>query len=180
METFTPEKDIIEDKDYLKRRSESLSSLDLEKIDMPIRPLIESINSLDHCFTLQSCWGHFIYKKGQADDNLDYLEEGHDPNSRVLYRIAYIALCLKDCSKGRDFLEKMKVIGDINMDFIQFGCADWFWKRYPNSFVLQVEPYRYRYKDSIELSYSEALDVQKVRKEFFFRLRAVMAESLMS
>jgi hypothetical protein len=173
LETFTIEKDMVVDDDYERRRALCLRSMATAKIDTPIRSLIKNLNRVKYCFTLQSCWGHFLYRKGQNKDNLDVLAKDHILNIKVLYRIAYIALCIKDSRQGRGLLVKLRKIVDIDKDYIQFGCAEWFWKVHPNSFALQVEPYRYCYKDSVRLSYSEALHVQKIKKEFFLRLETI-------
>jgi len=56
----------------------------------------------------------------------------------------------------------------------QFFCADWFWKRQPNSYAVQVEPDRFKYKDKAILSYKEALHIERVRNVFFSRLNQLL------
>ena len=57
---------------------------------------------------------------------------------------------------------------------IQFGSAEWFWKRQVNSYALQVEPDRFKRQDTAILDYEEALNIEKIRNEFFFQLQALI------
>ena len=61
----------------------------------------------------------------------------------------------------------------IEPEYIQFGCAEWFWERQVNSFALQVEPKRFMDKDRLNIEYKEALFVEKVRTKFFKRLSEI-------
>ena len=54
----------------------------------------------------------------------------------------------------------------IEPEYIQFGCAEWFWEQQVNSFVLQVEPKRFMDKDRLNIDYKEALYVEKIRNQF--------------
>ena len=55
----------------------------------------------------------------------------------------------------------------LDSKYVQFGCAEWFWKRYLNSFVLQVEPERYSTKDKVLIEYNEAIYIENIRNKFF-------------
>lgn len=62
----------------------------------------------------------------------------------------------------------------IDPENIQFCCAEWFWKRQVNSYALQVEPDRFKYKDRVILDYREALHIEKIRNEFFVQLQELL------
>jgi hypothetical protein len=96
----------------------------------------------------------------------------------VKYRIAYIALCLEDSDAGRQLFHELSRVPLINPDFIQFACAEWFWKDYLNSYALQVEPERYKTKDRCTVSYHEALLIEKVRNEFFAEIKRIITKRL--
>ena len=58
----------------------------------------------------------------------------------------------------------------IDSDYVQFGSADWFWSNQVNSYVLQVEPDRYKHQDTVLLPYKEALFIEKIRNAFFDKM----------
>ena len=60
---------------------------------------------------------------------------------------------------------------------VQFGCADWFWDQWPNSYTLQVEPAAHRFKDQAVLAAGEAMQTQRARDRFFEGLRRLLAEA---
>jgi hypothetical protein len=95
-----------------------------------------------------------------------------DTISKVEYRIAYICFCVENSAEGRGFLKILKGITDIDPDNIQFCSAEWVWERQVNTYALQVEPDRFKRQDTAELDYQEALHVEKIRNEFFSRLRS--------
>jgi len=72
---------------------------------------------------------------------------------------------------GRGLLEALNEITAIDPKNIQFCCAEWFWKRQVNSYALQVQPDRFKQKDSARLDYGEALQIEKIRNEFFIQLK---------
>jgi hypothetical protein len=71
-------------------------------------------------------------------------------------------------------LDALKGIADIDPENIQFCCAEWFWERQLNSYVLQVEPDRFKFEDKVILDYQEALKIEKVRNEFFVQLQELL------
>ena len=174
METFTDFKDLAENPHYQLQRVESLRNLDDEMIDRPIIDLINGFNKLPYCFTLQCCYGHFVYG-GKDSHNLDPMPET-DAIKTVEYRIAYVALCIENSASGRDLLASLKEIPAINPQNIQFGCAEWFWERGVNSYALQVEPDRFKHQDTAILDYPEALHIEKVRNQFFIHLNNLLDE----
>ncbi len=179
METFTEPKELVGNPDYLSQRQQSLDGLTDDMFDAPIIDLIYDLNRIPYCFTLQCCYGHFLYS-GQEDlHNLDPLPK-IKTISRVEYRIAYIAFCIENSLMGWNFLKAIRGVPVINPDNIQFCSADWFWKMQVNSYVLQVEPSRFKDKDKAMLSYNEALKIEKVRNEFFIKLQESLHNSFLS
>ena len=170
METFTESKKLVKNLRYQEQRQESLASLTDSIIDIPLIELIKDINNLPYCFTLQCCYGHFIYNSQNDTHNFDPLPNT-DKIDRVEYRIAYISFCIEDSASGRSLIAALNRITDIDPDNIQFCSADWFWERQVNSYSLQVEPYRFKDKDKVILDYREALHIEKIRNEFFVQLK---------
>jgi hypothetical protein len=169
VETFTELKELAENPHYQDQRQRSLAGLSDEMIDAPIIDLINDFNKLPYCFTLQSCCGHFLYN-GQNDSyNLEPLPIT-DTIAKVEYRIAYIAFCIENSVSGRELFDSLKEITAIDPDNVQFCCAEWFWKRQVNSYALQVEPDRFKRKDTAIVGFKEALHIEKIRNEFFIRL----------
>lgn len=173
METYTELKGFMNNPDYAEQRQKSLSGLADVVIDEPIIEIINNFNQLPYCFTLQSCYGHFLYNGQNDPHNLDSLPVSKNI-TRVDYRIAYVALCIKNSDPGRNFFKELKRIPEIDPHNIQFCCAEWFWKSYINSFALQVEPDRFKHKDTAVLDYQEALYIEKVRNEFFAQLKQLL------
>jgi hypothetical protein len=100
LETFTELKELVENPHYQVQRQKSLCDLTDDMIDVPIIDLINGFNKQSYCFTLQSCYGHFVYN-GQKDyHNLKPLPV-KDTITKVEYRIAYIALCIENKSSGK-------------------------------------------------------------------------------
>ncbi|MBC8484665.1 MAG: hypothetical protein H8D45_01325 [Bacteroidetes bacterium] len=172
METFTEFKPLVDNPYFLQQREKSFNQLDINTIDAPIKEIIKAFSNLPYCFTLQSCYGHFLYDNQKNPNNIEPLPES-DNISKVEYRIAYIALCIQNNEQGRILLQELKKIPAIDQDYVQFACADWFWQRQVNSYALQVEPQRYKTKDKITINFQEALHIEKVRNEFVRRLEKI-------
>ncbi|MBN1626477.1 MAG: hypothetical protein JW944_08115 [Deltaproteobacteria bacterium] len=170
METYTDLKDLTENPDYGARRRDALEGLKGVEIDSPIIEHVNGLNSLPWCFTLQSCYGHFLYKGQDNPYNIEPLPIT-DSIDRVDYKIAYIALCIENSDAGRRLFEDLKTLTRIDPENVQFCCAEWFWERQVNSYALQVEPDRFKHEDRVELDYREALKIEKIRNEFFIRLK---------
>jgi hypothetical protein len=173
VETFTGLKDFVDNPHYLEQRQKSLRSLDMSTIDAPIIEIIEGFTKLSCCFTLQSCFGHFVYKNQKDEKNTEPLPVSENI-ANVEYRIAYIALCIENSDAGRQLFNELSRVPVVDTDFIQYGCAEWFWKDYVNSYALQVEPERYKTKDRCSVSYQEALHIEKTRNEFFAEIKRII------
>ena len=175
METFSEARDLIHHPNFEHDRLHVLSEIRLENIDVPIRDIVLAFKKLPQCFTLQCCYGHFVWE-GQPDlHNLAVLPVHHeDP---VRYRIAYLALCIEKSARGTYLRDRLATICEIDDEYVQFGSPAWFWQQYPNSFALQVEPKRFALQDEALLGHAEALHVQSVRDLFFHRVREVSTET---
>jgi len=173
METFTVIKDFAQNPHYREQRRKALGKLDINTIDAPIVPLIDALSKLPYCFTLQSCYGHFLYD-GQEDPYNTRALPVSAAISRVEYKIAYVAFCLQDSDLGRALFQDLSGVASIDLEYVQFGCAEWFWERQVNSYVVQVEPERFKTKDRVVVDYQEALHIEKVRNEFFGELGRVI------
>lgn len=175
METFSKVRDFTDHPDYTRDRLNVLSEIKLENLDVPIRDIVIAFGKLAQCFTLQSCYGHFVWGEQPEALNLAVLPlQNQDP---VRYRIAYLALCIEQSARGRYLRDRLAKICEIDDEYVQFGSPTWFWKQYPNSYALQVEPRRFALLDEALLEHSEALHVQSVRELFFQRVREVLAET---
>ena len=175
METFTDPKDPVENPRYGVQRQNTLAGLSDDLIDGPVLELIRTANRLPFCFTIQSCWGHFVYS-GQSDPrNLAPLPVT-DGIGEVEYRIAYICLCVECSVSGIRLLEALKALTAIDPHNIQFGCAEWFWSRQINSYALQVQPERFKHKDTAIIGYREALHLEKIRNRFFEALGQIFRD----
>lgn len=174
METFEQPREFVENPRFRRDRENILASLDLQDIDSPIRKLVADLSALPCCFTIQSCYGHFVCSTQPSLDNLEPVPAGD--TGTVRYRIAYIALCLENSTSGRAFREALEQITLIDPENIQFGSPGWFWERYPNSYALQLEPRRFIDKDAVTVEYFEARQIQKIRDRFFAALTELVQE----
>ncbi len=173
MQTFRKPKAFTDDPDYNKRRSAALSELDMSVIDPPIREIISVYNALPYSFTLQSCFGHFLFE-GQGDEHSTDPIPKNTGIGRVDYRIAYLAFCVENSEQGRSFRKEIEDLTRIDSMNIQLGSAGWIWKDIPNLYAIQVEPDRHKSKDRVFLDLEEAFLIEKVRNEFFIRLEEII------
>ena len=169
MDTFTELKELVKNPHYQAQKQKILYDLIDDMIDRPIIDLIKGFNKLSYCFTLQSCYGHFVYEGQKDPNNLEPIQPS-DTIANVEYRIAYIAFCIENSTSGSVLLEALKRITTIDPVHIQFCCAEWFWNRQVNSYALQVEPDRFKHKDTAVVDFKEALYIEKIQNEFFIRL----------
>ena len=180
MQTFCSERPLQHDPGFEAAKARALESMDMAEIDEPIKDVIASLNKHPSCYTLQSCFGHFVSTEHPDDHNLSVVEESGSSDS-PLYRISYLALCIRDNSDGRRFLSLLKRIPwEIDRDRIQFGCAEWFWNRCINSYVLQVQPKDRADVDSLTISVREVRLIQSARNHFWDTLRTTLDTELPS
>ena len=178
METLTEARPLVPNPNYGLDRQEALEGLRAElakgSIDEPTIDVLEQFARLPCCYTLQSCYGHFMIEPCVEDRNAKRVVDIGGTGTTLHYRIAYIAFCIQDSAQGRALLEELKAVAGIDSDYIQFGSADWFWKMCANSYVLQVSPRRSAYEDSCEVDKEDALRIERARDEFFEKLRQVL------
>jgi hypothetical protein len=173
METFIEPKELVENPHYAQQRRKALHGLHDAMLDAPIVDLVHRLNELPHCFTLQSCYGHFLYE-GQDDPHHLGALPVTCAIARVEYRIAYLAFCVENSASGKELLAALQGITSIDPGNVQFGCATWFWERQINSYVLQVEPDRFKHQDRAVLDYSEALQIVQARDAFLAQLQELL------
>jgi hypothetical protein len=176
LETFTEPRQFVENPRFSKDRHDTLATLDLRTIDEPIVDIIDGFSAVSHCFTLQSCYGHFLYSAEQDIHSLDPVPP--KDTGYIRYRLAYIVFCIENSPSGVAFRNSLAKVPELDPDYIQFGSAEWFWKRHVNSFALQLEPARFKRKDEAILDYKEALHVQQQRGLFFSKLRDLLETDL--
>ena len=175
MQTFIEAKPLVPFPAYAEERARAVGAIVWDDLDAPVVDVVRAFNELPHAFTLQCCHGHFLTARGQDEHDLAPLPEGH--HGAVRYRIAYMALCVDDDAAGRKFLERAAGLPALlDPAYVQFGCADWFWQQWVDSYVLQVEPVAHRFEDQASLSAGEALRTQSVRDAFFEELRDLLTE----
>lgn len=178
METFTGPREFVANPRYSRDRKNTLAALDLGSIDEPIVDIVAGFSAIPHCFTLQSCCGHFVCAPEQDDRTLDLIPQNYA--GLVRYRIAYFLFCLENNHRGRFLRESLARVSAVDPGYVQFGTADWYWKRRSvvNSYALQVEPVAHQLKDEAILEPDEALHTQRVRDLLFAELRALLAAEL--
>jgi hypothetical protein len=173
VETFAHPREFVEHSCYAEDRKAVMSALDPATIDAPILDVVRGFAKLPHCFTLQSCFGHFMWD-GQNDAHSLQTLPARDVGL-VRYSIAYLALCIEHSPAGVRLRESLERVPSVDRQYVQFGSPGWFWEQYPNSYALQVEPGRFQLQDRAAMPHEEALHVQAVRDKFFARLREVVA-----
>lgn len=140
-------------------------------IDEPMIDIVERFAHMEYCYTLQSCYGHFMAEHCVDDRNTRRVAEIEPKGDTLHYRIAYIALCVRNSAEGRGLLADMKAVAKVDPEYIQFGCAEWFWRNCVNSYILQVSPLRNAHQDHFDVSIEEALRIEQARDRFYERLR---------
>ena len=173
MKTFIEPKQLEENPYYKKQKQKTLRGLKNSMIDKPIIELVNGFNKLSYCFTMQSCFGHFIYNDQRDPYNIEPLPITNAIKS-VEYKIAYIAFCIENSDLGKSLFKVLNEITSLDSENIQFCSAEWFWESQVNSYALQVEPERFKQKDTAILDYREALLIEKLRNEFFKRLQELL------
>jgi hypothetical protein len=173
METFTTARDFVAHPHFAEDRRAALAALDPATLDAPLAELIAGFAALPHAFTLQCCYGHFLWTPGQDPHNLDPLPA--DEPGPFRFRLAYLALCLEASPRGRALREALAAIAATEPERIQFGSADWFWTRWPNSYALQIEPRSQQDRDEATVDRAEALRLEATRSRVFKTLAGLLA-----
>lgn len=174
METFTGARPPSDNPEFDRQKKRAGLSLDFVTIDPPLIEIVTTLNRFPYCFTLQSCYGHFVLGDRTDPRTIEPLPAFGDVGP-VEYRIAYVALCVKKSPHGEALLSELESLTEADPHYIQFGCAEWFWERQVNSYVVQVEPDRFKHLDSITISHHEALRIQSARDSLFEGLRMILS-----
>jgi hypothetical protein len=183
VETYTEERPLVEDHGFRPRKDRSRAEirelLRSGAIDPLMTAIVEEISSIPCCYTIQSCGGHFIRLDVPGEHDSTSVPDSDDSGKVLRYRIAYIAFCVERSEGGRRLLDIFRAVAETDPEYIQFGCASWFWERCVNSYIVQVGPRRNASEDSFEIGLVEARRVEMARELFFEGLRRVAAESRM-
>jgi hypothetical protein len=105
---------------FRRQRHQSLSNLDTGTIDPPILDVVSDWGRLPYCFTLQSCFGHFLVGRQDEPRNMRPLPVSGSV-SKGEYRIAYLALCLEDSEAGRTLFDDLRRVTAIDPEYVQSG-----------------------------------------------------------
>jgi len=177
METLTELRSFVSNPHFRQRRQQSLSQLDTSTIDLTILDVVSDLGRLPYCFTLQSCFGHFLTGAQDEPRSTRPLPVSCGV-SEVEYRIAYLAPCIEDSEPGSAFFDDLRRVTAIDPEYVQFGYADWFWERQVNSYVLQVESARYKTQAGALVTCGEALHTERIRDRFYTELRLLVQARL--
>ena len=179
MQTYTEPQPLEDDPGFHEKRERTVSTLDLKIIDEPIRDIVEGFLKVPYCYTIQCCFGHSVLE-GDDEHNLIPLSTRKDlpEDAQVLWRIPYIAFCVQNCREGERLIKDLEGLTAIDPDNIQFCSAEWFLKRWTNTYALQVEPDRFKRQDTATVGIDEALSLEQVRDRFFPGLREVLKKHL--
>lgn len=177
METFVEARPFAPDPEFGRDRESSIRAIRelivRGEIDLPLVSMLQDFALVTHCYTIQSCFGHFVHEFEPDTRNIASLEAYSGKVAEVEYRIAYMALCIRESDPGLRLCHDLRALTRIDPSCIQFGCAEWFWERQVNTYVIQVEPERFRNKDRIMVDLDEALHLETVRDRFMEELHRV-------
>lgn len=162
---------MVADPRFGAKRAQTLRGLDLEAVDPPMIDIVVALSRATHCFTLQCCHGHFL----RGPDELTELAALAElpPETTITYRLAYLAVCVEPGPRGEGLLADLRGVAASEPALAQFGCADWFWRRWVNSYVLQVEPERFKLRDAADMGVDEALRVWAARDRALALVREI-------
>ena len=106
MNTFTPARDLVYNPRFTKQRRDALDLLRNVSIDKLIIDVISGFAELPYCFTLQSCYGHFLFGDRSDPHGIEPLP-ALDREIDIEYRLAYIAVCVQANEPGRLLLRDL-------------------------------------------------------------------------
>jgi hypothetical protein len=177
METFAGPRPFVDNPGYEGNRCVALETLRsliaTGKIDPPLVDLMTLFSRVSHCYTIQSCFGHFVHERESDEHTTARLAPYHGMISTVFYRIAYIAFVLEKSENGLVLCHDLRALALRNPGYIQFGSAGWFWEQSVNTYQIQVAPKREKEKDSFWVTYDEALRLENVRDLLIREMAAI-------
>jgi len=127
--------EFVENARYSQERQDTLAALALGSIDEPLMDLVSGFATLSHCFTLQCCYGHFVWKSAKAPHTLERIPS--NVVGPVTYRIAYVAFCIESSRQGRDLRQVLAQLSEAGEAFRTQQARDLFFQRLRQ--VLDVE-----------------------------------------
>ena len=182
METFTSPKPFKPHPEFATERAMALQRLEelirLAEPDPPLITLLLQFMQIPFCFTLQSCYGQFVYNQSPGDRNLAPVSSFPDGVQYLRYRLAYMVFCIEDKVQGHALYGDLESMTDIDPLYIQFGSADWFWDMTPNTYVIQLEPLEGASQDSVVMKRDEATHLERLRYHFFVRLGEIAQRNM--
>ena len=114
METFKKPREFVNDPHYNRSRERITSAFNPTRIDSPIHDIIAGFAKLPYCFTLQSCYGHFVYDAQPEIENTVALPD--EDVGPIRYRIAYVAFCIELSSDGARFRGLLEAVPKIDAE----------------------------------------------------------------
>jgi len=182
METFAGPRPFVDNPEYEKNRSVALAALRnliaTRRIDPPLIELMELFSNIPHCYTIQSCSGHFVHERQPDEHTTARLAPYLGLVDMVQYRIAYLAFVLEKSRNGFALCRDLRTLASRNPRYIQFGSAAWFWERFVNTYEIQVVPEREKCRDSFQVTYGEALRLEKVRNMLIRKLATIARKNI--
>lgn len=174
MQTFCSEKPLEYNPGFNAKKVRSLKEMSDVDIETPVVEVVNSLNKLPFCFTLQSCFGHFLIEGENISDSF-YFPYSYTDAKEFLYRISYVAICVDSVPESRRLLTLLRdILNKINTEYLQFGCAEWYWEQYVNSYVIQVQPWNRSNVDSLYVTTEEAQKIRTVRDHFWKIMAATL------
>jgi hypothetical protein len=175
VETFVEPIEMVEESRFTQNRIKALGDLRPGEIDPQILDIVQDFLQLPHCYTVQSCCGHFVVP-GDDGQGVTMLDPGPRPPETGLYQLAYVAVVIENSGPGRELYHRLSEFPKLSKAFIQWGSATWFWNEqgYLNSYVLQVEPVRFKHLDRFTMDEQEARDWLAARELFWTALRGML------
>jgi hypothetical protein len=174
METFAGPKRFVDNPEYEQNRLVALGTLrsliSTGRIDPPLVELITLFSRVSHCYTIQSCFGHFVHALEPDKHTLARLTPYRGMVRTVQYRIAYIAFVLETSENGFMLYRDLRALALKNPGYIQFGSAGWFWGQSVNTYQIQVAPEQEKEKDSFWVTYDKALLLEEMRDMLICKL----------
>ena len=167
METFAGPKPFVDNPEYERNRCVALETLRsliaTGRIDPHLVDLMTLFSRVSHCYTIQSCFGHFVHERESDEHTTARLAPYQGMVSTVFYRIAYLAFVLEKSENGFVLCRDLRTLALQNPGYIQFGSAGWFWEQSVNTCQIQVAMEQEKEKDSFWVTYDEALQLENVR-----------------
>jgi len=176
METFAGPKPFVDNPGYEENRFAAIKTLRnliaRGRIDPPLVELLELFSRVPHCYTIQSCFGHFVHKREPDEHTTARLAPYKGMVQKVFYRIAYIAFVIEKSENGSMLCHDLRTLTVQNPEYIQFGSAGWFWDQSVNSYQIQVALEQQKTRDSFWVTYKEALLLENFRDVLIRELAA--------